>query len=52
MAEIYNGLVLPLLNGTQTVPVPPPNTIVIFARDDQSVWMKRSDGTEERISEQ
>ena len=48
MSKLFNGLSIPLFGGA--VPVPPPGTIVIFARINQTVWVKYSDGTEELIS--
>ena len=49
--KLYNGFTIPILDDTTAVPVPPTGKITIFARDDQSVWMKRADGTEARISD-
>lgn len=48
MSKEYNGLLLPVLTGP--VPTPEPGRILIFARIDRTVWVKRSDGTEELIS--
>ena len=48
-ARLYNGLTLPIFGGA--IPIPDPGTITLFARENQSIWVKYSDGTEERISE-
>jgi hypothetical protein len=50
MAKMYNGFQIPTIPATQVVPIPAPGKVTIFARDNNSVWMKRSDGTEARIS--
>jgi hypothetical protein len=48
-SKLYNGLTLPLLD--TSIPIPPSGSVTLFARINQSVWLKYSDGTEERISE-
>jgi hypothetical protein len=50
MSKLYNGLQIPMVSGDTTIPVPAPGKVTIFARANKSVWMKRSDGTEARIS--
>jgi hypothetical protein len=48
-SKLYNGLTLPILD--TAIPIPPAGKVILFARINQSVWVKYSDGTEERISE-
>jgi hypothetical protein len=50
MSKLYNGLQIPMVSSSTTIPVPAPGKVTIFARANKSVWMKRSDGTEARIS--
>jgi hypothetical protein len=45
-SSLYNGLAMPTIGATQPVPVPLPNKITFFARDNQTLWVKFSDSTE------
>jgi hypothetical protein len=49
-SKLYNGLTIPALGSTQPVPIPDANKITIFGRDNQTVWIKFSDGTEVLVS--
>jgi hypothetical protein len=48
MTKLANGLQIPLFDGA--IPTPPAGKVSIFARDNFTVWVKFSDGTEERLS--
>jgi len=49
-SKLINGLTIPILDGTVLIPTPAPGKITIFARGSNTVWVKFSDDTEERIS--
>jgi hypothetical protein len=49
-SKLLNGLTLPTIGATQPVTIPEPNTVTLFARDNNTIWCKFQDATEVLVS--